>query len=172
MSETNARTRTFSWDDPRIGARAVPTMSGRDYLEAIGRGELPPPPIMSLMAMEAVEVAEGRMVFAVEPAEFHYNTIGSVHGGVAATLCDSAMGCAIHTLLPAGAGYTTLELKVNYIRPLTIETGRVICEGRVIHSGGRMATAEARLLGADGTLYAHATTTCMIFRPPAARDKP
>lgn len=166
MSEATSRTRTITWGDPRIGASAAPTMTGMAYLQAIGRGEIPPPPIMPLMAIEAVEVSEGRMVFAVEPAEFHYNTLGSVHGGVAATLCDSAMGCAIHTLLPAGAGYTTLELKVNYVRPLTVHSGRVLCEGRVIHAGGKVATAEARLQGSDGTLYAHATTTCLIFRPP------
>jgi uncharacterized protein (TIGR00369 family) len=103
-------------------------------------------------------------VFAVEPAEYHYNPIGLVHGGLACTLLDSAMGCAVHTTLPAGTGYTTLELKVNLIRPLTRETGRVLCEGTIIHVGGRTATAEARITDAAGALYAHATTTCMIFR--------
>ncbi len=90
-----------------------------------------------------------------------------MHGGLAATLCDTAVGCAVHSTLPAGAGYTTLELKVNFIRPLSVDTGRVFCEGRVIHVGGRVATAEARVTDAAGKLYAHATTTCMVFRPGA-----
>jgi uncharacterized protein (TIGR00369 family) len=164
MSETPARERTFSWGDPMASAGAARTMSGLEFLEAIGRGELPPPPIMALMEIEPVEVGPGRMVFAVTLAEYHYNPIGTVHGGVAATLCDSAMGCAIHTTLPAGVGYTTLELKVNFVRPLTAQTGRVTCEGKVIHVGGRVATAEARVTDAAGTLYAHATSTCLILR--------
>jgi uncharacterized protein (TIGR00369 family) len=164
MSYSGARERTFSWADPMTGAGVVRTMSGMEYLEAIGRGELPPPPIMAMMDIEPVEVGPGRMVFAVTPAEFHYNPIGTVHGGVAATLCDSAMGCAVHTTLPAGVGYTTLELKVNFVRSITLQTGRVTCEGKVIHAGGRVATAEARVTDAAGTLYAHATTTCLILR--------
>jgi len=164
MIEGEARERTFSWFDPMVGAAAARTMSGLEYLEAIGRGELPPPPIMALMNIEPVEVESGRMVFAVTPEEYHYNPIGVVHGGVASTLCDSAMACAIHTTLPAGVGYTTLELKVNFVRPITVQTGRVTCEGKIIHVGGRVATAEARLTDAAGTLYAHATTTCLVLR--------
>lgn len=165
MTDTFARTRTFSWQDPMVGAKAAPTMSGLEYLQAMGRGELPPPPIMATLAIEPVEIVEGRVVFAVTPAEFHYNPIGVVHGGLASTLCDSAMACAIHSTLPAGVGYTTLELKINFVRPLTIATGRVQCEGTIIHPGGRVATAEARITDAAGKLYAHATTTCMILRP-------
>jgi uncharacterized protein (TIGR00369 family) len=160
------RTRTFSWEDPLIGARAAPEMSGIDYLRAMAGGRLPPPPIAPLIGMEFVEVEDGRAVFALEPAEYHYNTIGTVHGGVTSTLFDSALGCAVHSMLPAGTGYTTLELKVNFLRPLTRETGRVLCEGKVLHVGGRVATAEARLLDGAGRLYGHATTTCMIFRGP------
>jgi uncharacterized protein (TIGR00369 family) len=165
MSEQAPRTRTVSWDDPMVGAKAAPAMSGLDYLRAMARGELPPPPIMPLMGIQIGEIAEGRVSFTVEPAEYHYNPIGVVHGGLACTLFDSAMGCAVHSTLPAGAGYTTLELKVNFLRPLTRETGRVVCEGSVIHVGNRIATAEARLHDAAGKLYGHATTTCMIFRP-------
>ncbi|MBC8075258.1 MAG: PaaI family thioesterase, partial [Chloroflexales bacterium] len=149
---TQERSRTFSWGDPMAGATAARSMSGLEYLQAIGRGELPPPPIMALMNIEPVEVESGRMVFAVTPEEYHYNPIGSVHGGVAATICDSAMACAIHTTLPAGVGYTTLELKVNFVRPITVQTGRVTCEGTLIHVGGRVATAEARLTDAAGAL--------------------
>ncbi|GAB4214075.1 MAG: PaaI family thioesterase [Roseiflexaceae bacterium] len=158
------RSRTFTWEDPLIGARAAPTMTGLEYLLAMARGELPPPPIMRMMNITFVSAEEGRVVFAVEPAEYHYNPIGMVHGGLACTICDSAMGCAIHTMLPPGAGYTTLELKVNYNRPLTVDTGQVFCEGKVIHVGGRVATAEARITDRAGKLYSHATTTCMIFR--------
>lgn len=167
MSEvtTSERTRTFTWSDPMIGAQAAPTMSGLDYLHAMGRGELPFPPIMALMNICVQEAEAGRVVFTVEPAEYHYNPIGSVHGGLACTLCDSAMGCAIHSTLPAGVGYTTLEVKVNFLRPLTVETGLVLCEGKVIHVGGRVATAEARVVDRAGKLYAHATTTCLILRP-------
>lgn len=167
--EQGARTRTVTWQDPLISASVAPTLSGLDYLRAMARGELPPPPIMSLMNIAIGEIEQGRVVFTVEPAEYHYNPIGMVHGGLACTLCDSAMGCAVHTMLPAGVGYTTLELKVNFIRPLTRETGLVRCEGTVIHAGSRSATAEARLYDAAGTLYGHATTTCMIFRPPTPR---
>lgn len=159
------RTRTFSWENPMIGAQAAMTMSGMEYLQAMFRGELPPPPMMALMNIGAGEIEEGRVVFSVDPAEYHYNPIGSVHGGVACTLFDSAMGCAIHSTLPAGVGYTTLELKVNFLRPLSVDTGRVSCEGKVIHVGSRIATAEGRLFDAAGKLYGHATTTCIILRP-------
>jgi uncharacterized protein (TIGR00369 family) len=167
MSETNlsTRTRTFSWNDPRISAQAAPTMGGLDYLQAMFRGEIPAPPILALLNITPLEAEEGRVAFAVEPAEYHYNPIGVVHGGLACTLCDTAAACAIHSTLPAGTAYTTLELKVNFVRPLTIATGRVVCEGRVIHVGGRVATAEAHVTDANGKLYAHATTTCMLFRP-------
>jgi uncharacterized protein (TIGR00369 family) len=164
VPDQTVRTRTISWEDPAIGAEAARCMSGLDYLRAIQQGTLPAPPFAHLMGMELVEIAEGRAVFAMEPAEYHYNPIGSVHGGVACTLLDSAMGCAVHTMLPAGTGYTTLELKLNLVRPLTHETGRVLCTGTIIHLGGRIATAEARITDATGDLYAHATTTCMIFR--------
>ena len=163
MSDTT-RTRTFTWQDPMVGAKAAQTMSGLEYLQAMTRGELPLPPIMATLGIDGVEVEEGRVVFAVEPAEYHYNPIGVVHGGVASTLCDSAMACAIHSTLPAGVGYTTLELKVNFIRPLTRDTGRVTCEGRTIHVGGRVATAEAHITDAEGKLYAHATSTSMVLR--------
>lgn len=159
-----ARTRTVSWEDPRALAEAGRGLSGLEYLRKLAAGELPRPPIGALMDFRLAELEEGRAVFTVEPAEFHYNPIGVVHGGLAATLLDSAMGCAVHSTLPAGAGYTTLEIKVNYVRALTAETGAVRCEAKVIHVGGRTATAEGRVLGRDGRLYAHGTTTCIIFR--------
>ena len=166
MGEGNdeARTRTFSWEDPQTLAAAARELTGLEFLRKVVSGELPRPPISALMNFGLAELEEGRAVFTAEPAEYHYNPIGVVHGGLAATLLDSAMGCAVHSALPAGAGYTTLEIKVNYVRALTAETGEVRCEARVIHVGGRTATAEGKVLDAAGKLYAHATTTCIIFR--------
>lgn len=162
---TSTRSRTYSWQDPMSVAAAAQTMSGLEFLRAIQSGRLAPPPIAETLGMRLVDVAEGRAVFAVEPAEYHYNPIGVVHGGLAATMLDSAMGCAVHSALPAQTPYTTLEIKVNYDRPLTRETGPVTCEGKIITLGSRIATAEARVVGADGKLYAHGTTTCLIMRP-------
>lgn len=163
--EAAVRTRTITWQDPIPGAQAGARMAGLDYLRAMARGELPPPPMMATLGFAMGEVEEGRVVFYADPDEYHYNPIGVVHGGLAATMADSVMGCAVHSTLPAGAGYTTLEFKINFVRPLTRDTGRVFCEGRTIHVGGRVATAEAKLTDGEGRLYAHATTTCMVFRP-------
>ncbi|TMA24753.1 MAG: PaaI family thioesterase [Deltaproteobacteria bacterium] len=137
-------------------------MSGAAFLRAIAERKLPPPPIANLMGFDIEEVGEGRVVFAVEPQEYHYNPIGMVHGGLAATLLDSAMGCAVHSLLPEGRGYTTLEIKVNYVRALKHDTGRVRAIGKVIHLGGKVATAEGSLIDSAGKLYAHGTTTCLL----------
>jgi uncharacterized protein (TIGR00369 family) len=163
--QTETRTRTITWEDPLPSAHLGRTMSGLEYLRAIQSGELPPPPIAVLLGIAPVEVEEGRVVFTALPAEYHYNPIGIVHGGLAATLLDSALGCAVHSTLPAGTAYTTLEIKVNFVRPITRETGEVRCEGKIIYQGGRIATAEGTVTDADGKLYAHGTTTCMIFRP-------
>src|SRR3712207_6492191 len=132
-TKTLDRTLTVGWEDPRPVAEAGSALSGLEYLRKIVSGELPRPPISALMNFGLVELGEGYAAFAAEPAEYHYNPIGVVHGGLAATLLDSAMGCAVHSVLPAGAGYTTLEIKVNYVRPMTAETGEVRCEARVIH---------------------------------------
>ena|SRR5437763_714011 len=160
-----SRTRTVSWEDPTEAVLVGKTISGQAFLEAMQSGELPAPPVAVLIGMRMTEVSEGRVVFALEPAEYHYNPLGTVHGGVTATLLDTALGCAIQSMLPAETGYTTVELKINYLRPLTVETGTVYCEGRIIHVGGRIATAEGRLTDEAGKLYAHGTTTCIIFRP-------
>jgi uncharacterized protein (TIGR00369 family) len=162
---TSTRTRTITWEDPLVTAQAGSAMSGIDMLRAVQAGALPPPPIALLMGFWLDEVAEGRAVFAVQPAEYHYNPIGVVHGGLAMTLLDSALGCAIQSLLPTGVVYTTLETKVNLVRALTRETGLVRCVATVIHLGNRTATAEGRITDAAGTLYAHGTTTCLIIRP-------
>ena len=164
MGERDGRTRTVAWEDPAAGAGAAAEMSGLEYLRAIARGELPAAPMANLLSFDFHEIEDGRVVFECVPAEYHYNPIGAVHGGLACTLFDSAMGCAVHTMLPAGVGYTTVELKVNFLRPIDAKTGRLLCEGTTIHVGGRIATAEARLRDERGKLYGHATTTCMIFR--------
>jgi uncharacterized protein (TIGR00369 family) len=163
-----SRTRVVSWEDPTAAVQTGKTISGIEYLRALQSGELPPPPFAVLLGIWITEVSEGRVVFAAAPGEYHYNPLGTVHGGVMATLLDSALGCAVQSLLPAGTTYTTLELKVNYLRPVTMKTGTVYAEGKIIHLGGRIATAEARLTDAAGKLYAHGTTTCIILRPSSS----
>lgn len=155
-------TRTVTWKDPSISAKASLSMSGAAFLRAIAEGRLPAPPIAELMGFAIDEVGEGRVVFTVEPQPYHYNPIGVVHGGLAATLLDSAMGCAVHSMLPDGRAYTTLELKVNYVRALKHDTGRVRAIGKVVHMGGRIATAEGFVFDAKEKLYAHGTTTCLL----------
>jgi len=163
VASTSARTRTITWEDPLASARAGAALSGIDYLRAVAQGELPPPPIALVLGFDIEEIAEGRVVFTAETGEHQYNPIGVVHGGLAATLLDSAMGCAVHSLLPQGRGYTTLEIKVNYVRPIKSDSGPLRAIGTVVHMGGKTATAEARLLDGEGRLCAHGTTTCMLF---------
>jgi uncharacterized protein (TIGR00369 family) len=158
------RERKFSWEDPAVAAAAAMELPGLECMQAIIDGTLPPPPIARLLDFTIVEVQEGRAVFAMEPAEWMYNPIGSVHGGIAATILDSCMGCAVHTTLEAGVGYTTGDLQVRYIRAMGETTGRVLGEGRVVHRGRRTATAEGRLfVESDETLIAHGTTGCVIL---------
>src|SRR5262245_16471767 len=161
-STTAARTRTVTWEDPLVSARAGANLSGIEYLRAIAQGKLPPPPIALLLGFDIEEVEEGRVVFTAETGEHQYNPIGVVHGGVAATLLDSVMGCAVHSRLPRGRGYTTLEIKVNYVRAIKRESGPLRAIGTVVHMGGKTATAEARLLDGEGRVCAHATTTCLL----------
>ena len=147
-------------------AHAGAALDGLSFLRAISRGELPPPPIATLLGFEPAEVEEGRVTFVCTPRHDHYNPIGAVHGGLAMTLLDSAMGCAVHSTLPAGVGYTTLEVKTNFVRAITLETGRVLAHGEVVHRGSRVATAEGRLVAeATGKLLAHASTTCLVTPP-------
>jgi len=163
--DDEARTRTIRWEDPMPALAAGRAMSGLDYLRALRDRRLAAAPITTLVGFRLTEVEEGRVAFECEPGEHHYNPIGSVHGGVAATLLDSAMGCAINTLLPIGTSYTTLEIKVNYLRPMTKDTGTVRAGGWVISVGEHVAVAEGRIVDAGGRLYASATTTCLVMRP-------
>jgi uncharacterized protein (TIGR00369 family) len=162
---TTPRTKTISWDDPMTALSEGAALSGLEFIEAIFGGKLPSPPITATMGFTGGSVEEGKVTFVGEPAEHLYNPIGVVHGGFAMTMLDSAMGCAVHTTLAVGEGYTTLEAKVNFVRPITLETGPVSCEGTVIHRGGKIATAEGRLIAErTGKLLAHGTTTCMVFK--------
>jgi uncharacterized protein (TIGR00369 family) len=149
--------------DPRAVAEQGRALSGMEYVQAIFAGELPAPPIADLMGFRGIDAEPGRAVFEMTPGPQHYNPIGSVHGGIALTLLDSAMGCAVHTLLERGVGYTTLEVKTNFVRPITLDTGVIRCEGTVLHRGSRVATAEGRLTDSSGKLLAHGTTTCLLF---------
>ena len=164
---------TWLAEEAAIRARLAPSgvatraqlseRSGMEFFAAMGSGELPPPPIAELMGFVAISIEPGRAVFQGTPGRQHYNPSGSVHGGYAATLLDTAVGCAIHSTLPAGQGFTTLELKINYIRGMSDQTGPVRVEGKVITAGKQVAVAEGRIVDANGKLYAHATTTCLIF---------
>ena len=141
--------------------------SGLEFLQAMMNGELPYAAIARTLDFTVVEVSAGRAVFQGTPLAQHLNPLGTVHGGWIATLLDSALGCSVHTMMPPGRGYTTAELSVNYVKAVTPRVQRVRAEGKVIHCGRQLATAEARLVGPDGTLYAHATTTCLVFEIPS-----
>lgn len=147
--------------------------TGMQMFEAIFAGELPPAPIGDTLDFVPIHIEPGAAVFQGRPQRRHYNPLGTVHGGWFATLLDSAVGCAVHSTLPAGKGFTTLELKINMVRPLNDRVPLVRAEGKVIHAGRQVATAEGRIVGPDGKLYAHATTTCLIFDHPATtRESP
>ena len=144
--------------------------SGLEVFQAIFAGELPPPPIGATLDFVPIRIEHGLAIFQGRPGRAHYNPLGIVHGGWFATLLDSCVGCAVHSALPAGRTYTTVELKINLVRALSEQVPLVRAEGRIIHLGRSMGTAEGRLIGHDGRLYAHATTTCFIFEAPAAKE--
>lgn len=161
------RSRTFSWADPAATAVLVGSTSGLEALQAMRDGKIPPPPILQLVGGVGFEVEEGRVAVLMPAAEFHYNPLGTVHGGIIATLLDTAAGCTVHSTLPAGVGYTSLDLMTRFIKPVTVGSGVLRCEGAIISRGRRTAAAEARLLDERGTLLAHATSTCLLFDLPA-----
>ena len=163
-SSEGVRSRTITWTDPARARFRGRSLTGYERLVAIQRGELAPPPAAALLGMQLDEVDAGRTVFSMLADEIHENPMGSMHGGIVAALVDTAMGCALSSILPADAGFTTLELKTNFVRAITQATGRVYAEGSVVHSGGRVASTEARVYDDSGALYAHATSTCLIIR--------
>jgi uncharacterized protein (TIGR00369 family) len=156
--------RTHTWEDP-AGMAAAAGLDGMTVFTKMQAGELPAPPILSLVGFELASVEEGRVVFTMVPGEYQYNPLGTVHGGVYATLLDSAMGCAVHTTLPAGVGYTSLDLDVKFLRPMTAATGRVDATGWVVNAGRRTALAHAELRAVEGDkLLATASSSCIILR--------
>jgi uncharacterized protein (TIGR00369 family) len=165
------RQRTVAWADPLATARAGGDMAGLAFLQAIRDGALPPPPAIVLLGIEMAVVEPGRVVMRLAPGEHLYNPLGAVHGGMIATVLDSAMTCAVHATLPKGRLCTTLEIKVNFVRALTEAAGMVSAEGRLVQAGRQVALAEGRLTGVDGRLYATASTTCLLFdRPSGAME--
>jgi len=158
------RSRTISYTDPPVSAAKIRALSGLDALRAMWSGDIAPPPIGALMNVRIIEVEEVRVVFEGTPDESHYNPLGIVHGGFAMTLFDSALGCAIHTMLPAGVGYASLDVNVRFIRGLTAASGPVRCEAKAIHVGRATAVAEATMFDTDARLIGTSSTTCAIFR--------
>lgn len=168
MNQTQepVRNRTFSWSDPAANVAHVGRRGGLELIQAMIAGELAPPPIMQLVDIARMEAAEGWVAVELTPQEFHYNPIGSVHGGVISTLLDTAAACAVHTTLPAGVGYTSLDLNAKFLRQVTVASGLLRCEGTVLQRGRRTALAEARLTDGAGRLVAHATSSCLLFDLP------
>ncbi len=155
-------TRTVTWTDPAIYASAA-DLSGLELLRAILSGALPRPPVAELLGMRGLEVERGRVVFEMEVGEYHYSPLNIVHGGVTATLLDTVMGCAVFTMLRAGAGYTTTDLQVRYVRPVSVASGVLRAEGTVVHAGSRVMTAEGRVTDARGKLVAHGGCGCLVL---------
>lgn len=162
--DTQQRQRTFSWADPAAIAAAGAAMSGAEFFAAIADGKIPPPPVMRALDFDGVLFEEGRAAFRLQPREFHYNPLGTVHGGVFATMLDSACGCAVHTMLPAGVFYTSLDLSLKFLRPVTVDTGPITAEGTVVHMGRRTALAEGRITDAAGKVHVTATSSCLLIR--------
>lgn len=163
MTDDPKRRITVEWDDIAPSLAIAAQTTGLGYMQALVDGEAPPPPIARLMNIEAHAVSDGRAVFIGVPGEQHLNPMGTVHGGFAATLLDSALGCAVHTTLPQGMLYGTAQLNVNLTRPILPGVGRMICEATVVHRGRQMVTAEATLKDENDKLYAHGTTVCFTF---------
>jgi uncharacterized protein (TIGR00369 family) len=159
----DVRSREFHWVDPHPALDVARKVGGLEYTRMVMRGEVPPAPVCELVGFRFVLVAAGEIGIEFDPAEYHYNVIGSVHGGITCTLLDSAMSIAVHTTLPADYGFATLQMNSHFVRPITARTGLMRCEGKVTHSGTRIATAEGRLVDTNGKLYAHGTATCMTF---------
>jgi uncharacterized protein (TIGR00369 family) len=165
VGDADARSRTYSWADPHALAASLEGRGGRWFVEELAGGRLQPPPIAETLGFALVEVSEGRAVFTCEPQEFHYNPLGTAHGGLALTLVDSAAGCALQTVLPDGVGYTTLETKANFVRAITVGSGELRCTGETVHVGRSTATAEARVEDGQGRLCAHGSSTMLLLRP-------
>ncbi|MBF4766336.1 PaaI family thioesterase [Nocardioides agariphilus] len=162
-TEATVRSRTVTWDDPMVTAAAGRGEVGLDFLQRMVAGELPGPPIASLLRMSLVSVSSGSAVFTLAPDESMYNPIGVVHGGIVCTLLDSALGCALHTTLPAGKGYTSVEIKVSYLKAVRSSSGRLTATGRVVRAGSRVGFTEGEVTDESGAVVATATSTLLVF---------
>ena len=158
--------RTYRWADPAEIAKAAEGRSGLDLIRAMVEGKVPPPPVGSLIGVSDFTAEKGKVSCAFDPAEFHYNALGAVHGGVIATVIDIVLGSAVHSTLKAGQGFTTLTLELKYHRAATTKSGRLIATAEVVTRGREIVTAEAKLVDKNGRLFANATSTLMILRPP------
>ncbi|NAW50328.1 hotdog fold thioesterase [Elizabethkingia argentiflava] len=158
--------RTYTWNNPIETAQKAKSMSGFDFLKATENGEIPPSPLVSTLGFDEykIDVKKGEVIFYFSPQEYHYNPIGTVHGGVITAVLDAAMGCTVHSLLPLGFAYTTLELKVNFMKAVTQECGKMRAKGSIIHSGKTTALVEADVQDENGKIYAHAVSTCLIMK--------
>lgn len=166
-----SRTRTYEWGDSSAMLAAAPEMTGLEFLHAMAQGRIPGAPFAATLGFRPVSALEGEVTFSFEPAEFHYNPLGTVHGGVFATLLDSVLGCAVHTTLAKGQGYTSLSLETKFLRAATAKSGTLTATGRIVTRGRQVATAEGSVTDARGRLFATATTTCMIFPAPKTESQ-
>ncbi len=157
------RSRTVTWEDPLVGAALAKTMSGLEYIQGLIDGSVPAPPIVNLMKMRPVSAEVGKVTFTCDPDESHYNPIGTVHGGLVCTLLDSVLGCAVQTTLPKGQGYTSLEIKISYLRPVLADTGMLTAVGIVTKPGSRAAFADGTVHSENGKLIATASSTLLVF---------
>ncbi|MBD3941356.1 PaaI family thioesterase [Microbacterium sp. NEAU-LLC] len=165
MTANADRTRTISWDDPAPPLAASRGLDGLSYLRAIVDGDFPPPPIARLLGFWLASADPGEAVFECDPDEYHYNPLGLVHGGLACTMLDSAVGCAGHTTLPAGVGYTSIDLDVSYLRPILASSGRLRARGWVVKGGRRVIFAQGELTDAGGQVLATASSSLLVLRP-------
>lgn len=164
MELTTQRERRYSWENPLEGVELSKTLSGFEYLSAIKNGEVPASPLINTLDFSLGELEKGKVSFWFEPQEFHYNPNGSVHGGVITSILDSAMGCTLHSLLPKGMVYTTLELKINFLKRVHTKSGVLTATGNMIHLGNSTALVEASLTDSEGKKYAYGVSTCMLLK--------
>ncbi|RDV12433.1 PaaI family thioesterase [Arthrobacter sp. RT-1] len=169
-SGSGERTETFTWTDPRVSLEHLPRMSGLEFLTGMRDGSIPRPPMAALMNLDLVDVASGRVEFECRPAEAHYNPLGVVHGGLACTLLDTVVGCAAHSTLAPGFGYTSIDLSVSYLRPITLKHAILRAEGSVVKTGSRVIFAEGRVMGPTGELLATATSSLLVFAVAAPKE--
>lgn len=163
-------TQTFSWTDPRVGLEHLPRMSGLEFLTGMRDGSIPRPPMAALMNLRLVDVEPGSVEFECKPAEAHYNPLGMVHGGLACTLLDTVVGCAAHSTLAAGFGYTSIDLSVSYLRPITLKHRILRARGTVLKAGPRVIFSEGRIFGPAGEVLATATSSLLVFPAGAPKD--